>query len=104
MVKELDKSPIVIKTLNTRVDTARDLVLKLYNTTNDMIKYAKNAELSIVFANRYRSTFREVDEMLTEAEKIFYKGDYREAYNLSLNAISLVDKDIIDSLVCKDDM
>lgn len=104
VVKELDKSPIVIKTLNTRVDTARDLVLKLYNTTNDMIKYAKNAELTIVFANRYRSTFKEVDEMLTSAEKIFYKGDYKEAFDLSLNAISLVDKDIIDTLICKDDI
>src|SRR5699024_9170116 len=33
VVKELSRKPIVIKTLNTRVDTARDLVLKLYNTT-----------------------------------------------------------------------
>ena len=31
IVKELDKKPITIEVLNTRVDTARDLVLKLYN-------------------------------------------------------------------------
>ena len=32
MVLELENQPISIKTLNTRVDTARDLVLKVYNT------------------------------------------------------------------------
>ena len=30
IVKELDRVPITIKTLNIRVDTARDLTLKLY--------------------------------------------------------------------------
>ena len=35
IIKELDKKPITIEVLNTRVDTARDLVLKLYNTTKD---------------------------------------------------------------------
>ena len=38
MVKELEKRPISIKTLNLRVDTARDLVLKVYNTINETIK------------------------------------------------------------------
>ncbi|MGN1267908.1 MAG: septation ring formation regulator EzrA, partial [Candidatus Aphodocola sp.] len=36
IMKELDKKPIVIKILNIRVDTARDLVFKIYNKTNDM--------------------------------------------------------------------
>ena len=40
IIKELDRKPIVIKILNIRVDTARDLVFKIYNKTNDMIKIA----------------------------------------------------------------
>ena len=36
IIKELDKKPIVIKILNIRVDTARDLVFKIYNKTNDI--------------------------------------------------------------------
>ena len=55
VIKELEKKPIVIETLNTRVDTARDLVLKLYNTTNEMIKTAQLAEMIIVYGNRYRA-------------------------------------------------
>ena len=47
IIKELEKTPITIKTLNIRVDTARDLSLKLYNTTNEMIKTAKLAEMII---------------------------------------------------------
>ena len=56
IVKELQKKPIVIKILNIRVDTARDLVFKIYNKTNDMIKLANSAEKIIVYGNRYRST------------------------------------------------
>src|SRR5699024_12155518 len=40
IIKELDKKPITITTLNTRVDTARDLVLKLYMTTKELLKTA----------------------------------------------------------------
>ena len=35
IAKELDKKPIVIKILNIRVDTARDLVFKIYNKINN---------------------------------------------------------------------
>ena len=41
LVKELDKRPISIKILNLRVDTARDLVLKVYNTVNETVKTDK---------------------------------------------------------------
>jgi hypothetical protein len=33
--------------LNTRVDTARDLVLKLFNTTNEMVKTSMLAEMAL---------------------------------------------------------
>ena len=46
IVRELDKKPITISTLNTRVDTARDLVLKLYTKTREMMKTAMFAEMA----------------------------------------------------------
>ena len=99
VVKELDRKPIVIKTLNTRVDTARDLVLKLYNTTTDMIKTAKYAEKVIVYANRYRSKYNEIDSGLNDAEKAFYKGNYKEALDLSIKVTSIVDEAIYKKLM-----
>ena len=54
--KELDKKPIVINVLNTRVDTARDLVLKLYNTSNEMVRMAQCAEIAIVYGELLAAT------------------------------------------------
>ena len=76
IVKELDKRPISIKTLNTRVDTARDLTLKVYNTTKSAIKTAKMAEAAIVYGNRYRSVYKDVELGLIKAETAFNKGNF----------------------------
>ena len=97
--KELERKPIIIKTLNTRVDTARDLVLKLYNTTMDMIQTAQLAEMAIVFGNRYRYRFDEVDKALNDAEKAFYKGNYKEALDVSIKATSVVSEALYQKLM-----
>ena len=94
IIKELERKPIVIKTLNTRVDTARDLVLKLFNTTNEMIKTAKLAEYSIVYGNRYRSKNINIDSGLNQAQILFYKGNYKKSLDASVATIERIDKDI----------
>ena len=99
VIKELNKKPIVIKTLNTRVDTARDLVLKLYNTTMDMLKNAFLAERAIVYSNRYRSKFNDVDRALNDAEKAFNIGNYKEALDISIKASSVIDENIYRKLM-----
>lgn len=99
VIKELEKKPIVIKTLNTRVDTARDLVLKLYNTTNEIIKTAELAENCMVYGNRFRSSYTDIDRCLDEARKSFFKGDYKKSLDVSIKAISLVDKNFYQELV-----
>ena len=97
VIKELEKKPIVIKTLNTRVDTARDLVLKLYNTTNEMIRMAQCAEIAIVYGNRYRD-YEEVDTGLDDARNKFFVGDYKKSLDIAIRTISLVDDDISKKL------
>ena len=95
--KELDKKPIVINVLNTRVDTSRDLVLKLYNTTNEMVRMAQCAEIAIVYGNRYRD-YDEVDAGLDDARGKFFAGDYKKSLDLAIRTISLVDEDITKKL------
>ena len=99
VIKELNIKPIVIKTLNTRVDTARDLVLKLYTTTNEMIKTAQLAEMSIVYGNRYRSKYNEIDKGLLDAEDLFYKGKYKDSLDMALKAVSIIDDKIYRKLL-----
>ena len=98
IVKELDKKPIVIKILNIRVDTARDLVFKIYNKTNDMIKASQLSEKMIIYGNRYRSTYQEVDQGLERATMLFYKGQYEQSLEQSMNAIKLVEENLLDKI------
>ena len=99
VANELEKKPIEIKVLNTRVDTARDLVLKLYNTTNEMIRDACYSEVVIVFANRYRVTNEEVDSTLAIAEEKFYNGLYKDSLELAIRSLSFIDEKIFRKLM-----
>lgn len=107
IVKELDKKPITIEVLNTRVDTARDLVLKLYTKTKDLMKNAMFAEKAIVYGNRYRSSNNEVNNHLNISEKLFYKGEYKKSFELTINVLNKIEpqiyKKIIDLYKSKED-
>ncbi len=99
MVAELEKRPISIKVLNMRVDTARDLVLKVYNTINETTKTAKMAEMAIVYGNRYRVVNKDVDFGLTKAENSFYKGNYKICLEQAISAINIVEPGIHHKLL-----
>ena len=99
LVKALDKRPISIKILNLRVDTARDLVLKVYNTINETVKTAKMAETAIVYGNRYRVTNKEVDFGLIKAENNFLKGNFKNSLENAINAINIVEPGIHKKLL-----
>jgi septation ring formation regulator len=99
IVNELEKRPISIKTLNTRVDTARDLVFKLYNTARELVKTAAMCELAIVYGNRYRTSYKEVRAGLLLAEKEFYKGEYRKGLETVLGVLNIVEPGINKKLL-----
>ncbi len=99
VTKELDKKPINIDILNTRVDTARDLVFKLHNTSNELVKTAILAENAIMYGNRYRAKKQYVDDGLNKAELLFIKGEYKKALELSLNTIDIIEPGIYKKLL-----
>ena len=101
MKKELEKKPVSIKTLNIRVDTARDLALKVYNTANEAIKTAAMVEVAIIYGNRYRSINKNVDLEITKSEGLFYEGDYKKALDTTIRAINTVEPGISDKLFDK---
>ncbi len=94
MIKELEAKPINIKTLNIRVDTARDLVLKLYNTSNETIKTAWMAENAIVYGNRYRYGNKEINDGLEKASIAFMKGNFKLSLENSIKAINIIEPGI----------
>lgn len=99
MISELDKRPISIKTLNTRVDTARDLTLKVYNTTKEARKTARMAEMAILYGNRYRAVYKDVELGLIKAENAFYKGNFKLSLENAINAINIVEPGIHKRLI-----
>ena len=99
IVFELDKTPITISVLNTRVDTARDLGLKLFSKTKEIVKCAKFSEMAIVYGNRYRSTSGELDRNLAYAEMLFYKGEYQKSLELTINSLNKVEPGIYEKLL-----
>lgn len=99
IVRELEKKPITISTLNTRVDTARDLALKLFSSTKEMMKTAMFAEMAIVYGNRYRTSVEDLDKNLTYSEVLFYKGEYQKSLELSINALNRIEPGIYDKLL-----
>ena len=99
IVKELDKKPITVEILNTRVDTARDLVLKLYTKTNDLIKNAMFAEKTIVYGNKYRSSYEDLNNDLDMSEKLFYKGEYKKSFELTINVLNKIEPGIYNKIL-----
>ena len=98
MIDELNKKPISIKTLNTRVDTARDLVLKLYKNTSEIIKNACLAENVIIYGNRFRIN-NKIDNALLNAENLFFEGKYKESLEIAINIISEFDSNIHKKII-----
>ncbi len=99
IIKELKKTPITIKTLNIRVDTARDLSLKLYNTTNELVKSAKLSEMIITYGNRYRPLNKDIENGLNYASQLFFKGNYKKSLETSINSIKIVEPDIYKKML-----
>lgn len=91
---ELSKKPLDVDTLNVRVDTARDLVFKLHNTTAEMVKTALLSEYAIVYGNRYRSSKPVINERLIKAENLFFKGEYKKSLELSISTLDVVEPGI----------
>lgn len=99
LIVELEKQPISIKTLNTRVDTARDLVLKVYNTSIELVKTASMAENAIVYGNRYRAINKTINQGLMKAERDFFNGNFKSSLEYAINSINVVEPGIYKRLL-----
>ena len=95
--EELQNKPIVIKNLNIRVETARDLTFKLLKTTDNMIKYAYFTEQLLIYSNRYRHQ-KNIDKGLTKTEDLYYEGKYQESFNQIIKVIKTIDEDFASKI------
>lgn len=87
-IKELLKEiPIDIDNLNNVLNEAIDFVYKFYNNVNNIVGVAIMVENAIVFGNKYRSTFAEIDQGLSKAEFQYLNGEYTKALKTAISCM-----------------
>ena len=82
--------PIVLEHLSNQVDTARDIIYKLYENIHNLIVTADMVEEAIVFGNRYRSTYSDIDSELARADLCFRNGEYTKALKIAIQCIEKI--------------
>jgi len=98
----LQEIPLRVAILNKTLDEAIDFIYQLYNNVNNVVGMAAMVENTIVFGNKFRSTYSDVDNELSKAEFAFFNGEYTEALSIALGSMKTlfpggVDDELIEN-------
>ena len=99
----LDNTPLDVKRLHTELRSAIDYIYTLYNSVNNLVGMAIMVENTIVFGNRYRSSYPEIDSELTRCELCFRNGQYTKALKIGIQAIEKMHPGAYENLISKKD-
>lgn len=83
----LNEIPIDIDKLNSTLDDTIDFIYKFYNNVNNVVGMAIMVENAIVFGNKYRSSFPEVERDLSKAEFSYINGEYTKALTMAISCM-----------------
>lgn len=97
----LDNTPLDIRHLNSELRDAIDYIYTLYNSVNNLVGMAIMVENTIVFGNRYRSSYPEIDNELTRCELCFRNGQYTKALKIGIQAIEKMHPGAYEKLINK---
>jgi septation ring formation regulator len=87
-IRELiSQIPINITELNLLLDEAIDFIYKFYNNINNVVGMGIMVENAIVFGNKYRSTYPEIDRELSKAEFQYLNGEYTKALKTAISCM-----------------
>ena len=100
----LDNSPLDVKRLNSELRSAIDYIYTLYNSVNNLVGMAIMVENTIVFGNRYRSSYPDIDSELTRAELCFRNGQYTKALKIGIQCMEKMHPGAYEKLVNKKDV
>lgn len=95
----INEVPIDIDNLNKVLDEAIDFIYKFYNNVNNIVGMAIMVENAIVFGNKYRSTFPEIDRELSKAEFQFLNGEYTKALKTAIACMETLFPDNADEKI-----
>ncbi|MBQ6126566.1 MAG: selenide, water dikinase, partial [Erysipelotrichaceae bacterium] len=79
--------PINIEELNGLLNEAIDFIYRFYNNINNIIGMSIMVENAIVFGNKYRSIYPEIDRELSKAEFQYLNGEYTKALKTAITCM-----------------
>ena len=85
--EQISEIPIDIARLNSLLDEAIDFIYKFYNNINNVVGMGIMVENAIVFGNKYRSTYPEIDRELSKAEFQYLNGEYTKALKTAISCM-----------------
>ena len=94
--------PIQLDNLTLQADEARDIIYRLYENVHNLVITAHMVEETIVYGNRYRSSFLEVNTELTKAELLYRNGEYSEALKIAVDIVEKVQPGFNEKLTKKE--
>jgi septation ring formation regulator len=95
----LKETPISIQLLNSTLQEALEFIYKLYNNVNNVVGTVVMVENTIVFGNRYRSTYEDIDSELTRSELCFRNGEYTQALQIAISTMEKIHPGNYESIV-----
>ena len=91
--------PINIEELNALLDEGIDFIYKFYNNINNVVGMSIMVENAIVFGNKYRSTYPEIDRELSKAEFQYLNGEYTKALKTAISCMETLFPEQIDEKI-----
>lgn len=74
--------PINVNLVNSNMAELKDKTNVLFSRVNEAKKYYKLSEDEILFLNRERIKFSDINIQLSQAESLFLNGDYAQCYTM----------------------
>lgn len=91
--------PINIDELNDKLGEAIDFIYRFYNNINNVVGMAMMVEKAIVFGNKYRSSYPEIDRELSKAEFQYINGEYTKALKTAISCMETLFPDNADEKI-----
>ena len=83
--------PIDVTAVNLKSTELNEKSNKINQDIKNIINYKELAEGNILLVNRDRMKFSEINNILSQAETLFFNGDFKSSYEMSQTAIQKLD-------------
>ncbi len=93
------ETPLNTQLLNSTLQEALNFIYQLYNNVNNVVGTVVMVENTIVFGNRYRSTYADIDSELTRSELCFRNGEYTQALQIAIATIEKIHPGNYESMI-----